>query len=223
MKAEKQTRRIKPDWLKTQIPTGKTYLGVREIVEKNKLHTICTSGNCPNMNECWGLGTATLMILGDICTRSCKFCNVKTGKPNAVDYDEPKRVADSVKLMKLKHVVLTSVDRDDLEDGGAAIWAETIKEIKKTSPETTQETLIPDFQGKRNLIQIVIDAAPEVISHNLETIERLTPQVRSVANYRRSLEVIRQIAQSGIVTKSGIMVGIGETEEEVLQCMDDLL
>ncbi|MBU1014236.1 MAG: lipoyl synthase [Bacteroidetes bacterium] len=223
MKAEKQTRRIKPDWLKTQIPTGKTYLGVREIVEKNKLHTICTSGNCPNMNECWGLGTATLMILGDICTRSCKFCNVKTGKPDAVDCDEPKRVADSVKLMKLKHVVLTSVDRDDLEDGGAGIWAETIKEIKNTSPETTQETLIPDFQGKKNLIEMVIDAAPEVISHNLETVERLTPQVRSIANYRRSLEVIRQIALSGIVAKSGIMVGIGETEEEVLQCMDDLL
>lgn len=223
MNAEKQTKRIKPDWLKTQIPTGKTYLGVREIVEKNKLHTICTSGNCPNMNECWGLGTATLMILGDICTRSCKFCNVKTGKPEAVDCDEPKRVADSVKLMKLKHVVLTSVDRDDLEDGGAEIWAETIKEIKKTSPETTQETLIPDFQGKKNLIEMVINAAPEVISHNLETVERLTPQVRSVANYRRSLEVIRQIAFSGIVAKSGIMVGIGETEEEVLQCMDDLL
>lgn len=223
MNAEKQTRRIKPDWLKTQIPTGKTYLGVREIVEKNKLHTICTSGNCPNMNECWGLGTATLMILGDICTRSCKFCNVKTGKPDIVDCGEPKRVADSVKLMKLKHVVLTSVDRDDLEDGGAGIWAETIKEIKKTSPETTLETLIPDFQGKKNLIEIVIDAAPEVISHNLETVERLTPQVRSVANYRRSLEVIRQIAFSGIVAKSGIMVGIGETEEEVLQCIDDLL
>ncbi|PKP33837.1 MAG: lipoyl synthase [Bacteroidetes bacterium HGW-Bacteroidetes-17] len=223
MKTEKQSRRIKPDWLKTQIPTGKTYLGVREIVEKNKLHTICTSGNCPNMNECWGLGTATLMILGDICTRSCKFCNVKTGKPDIVDYGEPKRVADSVKLMKLKHVVLTSVDRDDLEDGGAGIWAETIKEIKKTSPETTLETLIPDFQGKKNLIEMVIDAAPEVISHNLETVERLAPQVRSVANYRRSLEVIRQIAFSGIVAKSGIMVGIGETEEEVLQCMDDLL
>ena len=223
METEKQKNRIKPDWLKTQIPTGKTYLGVREIVEKNKLHTICTSGNCPNMKECWGLGTATLMILGDICTRSCKFCNVKTGKPEAVDCDEPKRVADSVKLMKLKHVVLTSVDRDDLEDGGAAIWAETISEIKRVSPETTQETLIPDFQGKPELIQKVIGAAPEVISHNLETTERLTPQVRSVANYRRSLEVIRQIADSGIIAKSGIMVGIGETEEEVLQCMDDLL
>ncbi len=223
MKTEEGRKRQKPDWLKTQLPSGKAYLGVREIVEKNKLHTICTSGNCPNMNECWGLGTATLMILGDICTRSCKFCNVKTGKPKAVDCDEPKRVANSVKLMKLKHVVLTSVDRDDLADGGAGIWAETIQEIKKTSPATTQETLIPDFQGKPELIQKVIDAAPEVISHNLETVERLTPEVRSVANYRRSLEVIRQIAASGIVAKSGIMVGIGETEEEVLQCMDDLL
>ncbi len=223
MKMEQRGKRQKPDWLKTKIPTGKTYLGVREIVEKNKLHTICTSGNCPNMNECWGLGTATLMILGDICTRSCKFCAVKTGKPKAADIDEPKRVANSVKLMKLKHVVLTSVDRDDLDDGGAKIWAETIQEIKKTSPNITQETLIPDFQGKPELIQQIIDAAPEVISHNLETTERLTPQVRSVANYRRSLEVIRQIADSGIVAKSGIMVGIGETEEEVLQCMDDLI
>jgi len=163
------------------------------------------------------------MILGDICTRSCKFCAVKTGKPKAVDCDEPKRVAESVKLMKLKHVVLTSVDRDDLEDGGAGIWAETILEIKKTSPNTTQETLIPDLQGKKELVQQVIEAAPEVISHNLETVERLTPQVRSVANYFRSLDVIRQIADSGLVAKSGIMVGIGETEEEVLQCMDDLL
>ncbi len=223
MKTEEQRKRTKPDWLKTQIPTGKSYLGVREIVEKNKLHTICTSGNCPNMNECWGLGTATLMILGDICTRSCKFCAVKTGKPETVDCDEPKRVAESVKLMKLKHVVLTSVDRDDLEDGGAGIWAETIQEIKKTSPNTTQETLIPDFQGKKELIQQVIDAAPEVISHNLETVERLTPEIRSVANYFRSLDVIRQISDSGLVSKSGIMVGIGETEEEVLQCMDDLL
>lgn len=223
MKTEEGRKRQKPDWLKTQLPSGKAYLGVREIVEKNKLHTICTSGNCPNMNECWGLGTATLMILGDICTRSCKFCNVKTGKPKAVDFDEPKRVANSVKLMKLKHVVLTSVDRDDLTDGGAGIWAETIQEIKKTSSATTQETLIPDFQGKPELIQKVIEAAPEVISHNLETVERLTPEVRSVANYRRSLEVIRQIAASGIVAKSGIMVGIGETEEEILQCMDDLL
>ena len=187
MKSEEGRKRRKPDWLKTQIPTGKSYLSVREIVEKNKLHTICTSGNCPNMNECWGLGTATLMILGDICTRSCKFCAVKTGKPLPADWDEPKRVAESVKLMKLKHVVLTSVDRDDLEDGGAGIWAATIKEVKKISPDTTQETLIPDFQGKKELIQQVIDAKPEVISHNLETVERLTPLVRSVADYYRSL------------------------------------
>lgn len=223
MKSEEGRKRRKPDWLKTQIPTGKSYLSVREIVEKNKLHTICTSGNCPNMNECWGLGTATLMILGDICTRSCKFCAVKTGKPLPVDWEEPKRVANSVKLMKLKHVVLTSVDRDDLEDGGAGIWAATIKEVKKTSPGTTQETLIPDFQGKKELIQQVIDSKPEVISHNLETVERLAPLVRSVADYYRSLDVIHQIAKSGLVAKSGIMLGIGETEEEVLQCMDDLL
>lgn len=223
MEKKKQNKRIKPDWLKTKIPIGKSYINVKEIVDKHKLHTICSSGNCPNMCECWGLGTATLMILGDVCTRSCKFCAVKTGKPLAADWEEPKRVAESVKFMKLKHVVLTSVDRDDLEDGGAEIWAETIKEIKKTSPGTTQETLIPDFQGKKELIQMVIDAKPEVISHNLETTEHLTPGIRSVANYRRSLEVIHQISDSGLVSKSGIMLGLGETEEDVLQCMDDLI
>lgn len=223
MEKKRQHKRIKPDWLKTKIPIGKSYINVKEIVNKHKLHTICSSGNCPNMCECWGLGTATLMILGDVCTRACKFCAVKTGKPLALDLDEPKRVAKSVKLMKLKHVVLTSVDRDDLEDGGAIIWAATIQEIKKTSPGTTQETLIPDFQGNKDLIQMVIDAKPEVISHNLETVERLTPEIRSVANYRRSLEVIRQISASGLISKSGIMLGLGESEEDVLQCMDDLI
>ena len=223
MEKKKQTKRVKPDWLKIKVPIGKEYLGVKEIVNKHKLHTICSSGLCPNMCDCWGRGTATLMILGDICTRSCKFCAVKTGKPLAADWEEPKRVAESIKLMKLKHVVLTSVDRDDLEDGGAGIWAATIKEIKKLSPGTTQETLIPDFQGKKELIQQVIDAQPEVISHNLETVKRLTPEIRSVADYQTSLEVIRQIATSGLIAKSGIMLGLGETEEEILQTMDDLL
>lgn len=213
---------MKPDWLKIKVPIGKEYIQVKEIVNKHKLHTICSSGQCPNMCDCWGRGTATLMILGDICTRSCKFCAVKTGKPLAADWDEPFRVANSVKLMKLKHVVLTSVDRDDLEDGGAGIWAATIKEVKKVSPETTQECLVPDFMGNSTHIQTVIDAKPEVISHNLETVERLTPQIRSVANYQRSLAVIKQIAQSGLIAKSGIMLGLGEKEEEVIRCMDDL-
>ncbi len=219
---ENKRRRQKPDWLKIKVPSGKEYTQVKDIVNKHKLHTICSSGQCPNMCDCWGRGTATLMILGDICTRSCKFCAVKTGKPLAADLEEPARVADSVKLMKLKHVVLTSVDRDDLEDGGAAIWAATIRKIKEVSPETTQECLVPDFMGNEEDIQTVIDAKPEVISHNLETVERLTPQIRSVANYQRSLKVIEQIAGSGLRAKSGIMLGLGEKEEEVIQCMDDL-
>lgn len=223
MKMITKKKRTKPDWLKIKIPGGKKYLEIRGIVEKNKLHTICTSGNCPNMSDCWGRGTATLMILGDICTRSCKFCGVKTGKPLPVDIDEPERVAKSVKLMGLKHCVLTSVDRDDLPDGGAGIWAETIRAIKKLNPETTIETLIPDFLGKHELLDKIIDAKPEVISHNLETVERITPQVRSVANYHRSLEVIKYISEKGITSKSGIMVGIGETEEEVFKTMDDLI
>lgn len=218
-----QNKRQKPDWLKTRIPQGKNYLQVKEIVNKHKLHTICTSGNCPNIHECWGLGTATLMILGDICTRSCKFCAVKTGKPKPADLDEPRRAAESVKLMKLKHCVLTSVDRDDLPDGGSEIWAETIKSINKVSPNTTIEALIPDFQGKVDQIKKVIKAGPEVISHNLETVERITPEIRSVANYRRSLEVIKLISNSGITSKSGIMAGLGETEDEVYRTMDDLL
>jgi lipoic acid synthetase len=216
-------KRRKPDWLKTKIPIGKQYLGVREIVEKNKLHTICTSGHCPNIADCWGRGTATLMILGDICTRACKFCNVKTGKPLPVDLKEPERVAESVKLMKVKHCVLTSVDRDDLNDGGAAIWAETIRKIKEISPDTTIEALIPDFDGRKELIMQVVDAGAEVVSHNLETVERLTPLIRSKAKYRVSLEVIRIISQSKARSKSGIMLGLGEKREEVLQTMDDLL
>jgi lipoic acid synthetase len=211
----------KPAWLKTKVPVGKQYIGVREIVEKNNLHTICTSGHCPNMAECWGRGTATLMILGDICTRACKFCNVKTGKPLAADWKEPDRVAESVVKMGVKHCVLTSVDRDDLEDGGAEIWAMTIRKIKEVKPETTIETLIPDFDGNEKLIQKVIDANPEVISHNLETVRRITPIVRSKAKYDLSLRVLKYISEAGVRTKTGIMLGLGETEAEVLETMDD--
>ena len=219
----KQNSRRKPDWLKIKVPKGKEYVGVKEIVEKNKLHTICTSGHCPNLHECWGRGTATLMILGDICTRSCKFCNVKTGKPLPADYEEPKRIAESVKLLNLKHVVLTSVDRDDMDDLGAGIWAMTIKEVKKINPHTTIETLTPDFDGREELIKMVADAGPEIISHNLETIRRLTPQTRSRAKYDVSLKTLKTIANLGVVAKSGIMVGIGEKTEEVYELMDDLL
>lgn len=219
---EQKRKRQKPDWLKIRVPAGKEYLSVKDIVNKHKLHTICTSGSCPNMHDCWERGTATLMILGDVCTRSCKFCNVKTGKPAPPDLDEPRRVAESVKLMGLKHCVLTSVDRDDLDDGGAGIWAETIRYTKELNPGITIEALIPDFQGKRELIQIVIDAGPEVISHNLETVRRLTPEVRSVASYERSLEVIRIIGEAGVRSKSGIMTGLGESTVEILETMDDL-
>jgi lipoic acid synthetase len=218
----KDTILRKPEWLKIKIPSGKEYVNVREIVEKNKLHTICTSGHCPNMHECWGRGTATLMILGDICTRSCGFCNVKTGRPKAADWEEPKRVAESVKLMKLKHCVLTSVDRDDLDDLGAGIWALTVQEIKKLNPETTIETLVPDFDGREDLIQMVIDAAPEVISHNLETVRRITPWARSRAKYDLSLHTLGIIAKSKCVAKSGIMVGLGEKPEEVLETLRDM-
>jgi lipoic acid synthetase len=213
----------KPDWLKIKVPSGKEYVRVKEIISRQKLHTICSSGKCPNMAECWGLGTATFMILGDVCTRSCKFCATKTGKPDAVDVEEPANLANSIKLMNLKHCVITSVDRDDLDDGGAKHWAAVISEVKKINPGITIEALIPDFMGKSELIKLVIDAKPEVISHNLETVRRLTPQVRSAAQYNRSLEVVRQIAASGITAKSGIMVGLGETDAEVLEVMDDLL
>ncbi len=221
--SEIKTRLRKPSWLKINIPSGKEYKGVREIVESNKLNTICTSGHCPNMHECWGRGTATLMILGDICTRSCKFCNVKTGKPLPADLEEPKRVANSVKLMKLKHCVLTSVDRDDMNDLGAGIWAETVRQVKLINPETTIETLIPDFDGREDLIKVVVDSGAEVTSHNLETVRRLTPQTRSRAKYDLSLKTLEIIAKSNTVAKSGIMVGIGETPEEVYELMDDLL
>ncbi len=215
-------KRQKPDWLKIRVPAGKEYLQVKEIIGRHKLHTICTSGNCPNMCDCWERGTATMMILGDICTRSCGFCNVTTGKPLPPDPGEPERVAESVRLMGLKHCVLTSVDRDDLSDGGAGHWAATIRAVKEANPGTTMETLIPDFRGRKELIQMVLDAGPEVVSHNLETVRRLTPEVRSVASYDRSLEVIRYIAAAGVRAKSGIMTGLGETFEEILETMDDL-
>lgn len=196
---------------------------VKEQVGKHKLHTICTSGNCPNIGECWAVGTATFMILGDICTRACKFCAVKTGKPLSPDEEEPIRLAGTIRTMGISHAVLTSVDRDDLSDKGAGFWARTIGVLKKELPALTMETLIPDFDGIPELVQLVIEAAPEVGSHNLETVERLTPRVRSRARYQRSLDVIRQISESDVRSKSGIMLGLGETEQEILQTMDDLL
>ena len=213
----------KPDWLRVKLPIGEEYLKVRNIVAKHKLHTICESGNCPNMGECWGAGTATFMILGNVCTRSCSFCAVATGRPSAVDKQEPMRVANSVKVMGVKHCVVTSVDRDDLKDGGSEIWVETINAIRSLSPGTTLETLIPDFQGIWDNLQRVIDVAPEIISHNLETVRRLTKQVRIQAKYDRSLEVLKRISDAGVRAKSGIMLGLGETDEEVLETMDDLV
>ena len=212
----------KPKWLKVKLPTGQAYKTVRGITKSHDLHTICESGNCPNMGECWGAGTATFMILGNICTRSCGFCNVMTGRPLAVDILEPKKVARSVQLMKVKHAVITSVDRDDLKDGGASIWVETINEIRKENPETTMETLIPDFKGRLKDIQPIIAVAPEVVSHNMETVRRLTKKVRIQAKYDRSLDVLRYLSEGGIKTKSGIMLGLGETEAEVVETMHDL-
>lgn len=212
----------KPEWLRVKLPTGEEYAKVRNIVDTHKLHTICQSGNCPNMGECWGAGTATFMILGNICTRSCKFCAVATGRPLPADWNEPERVANSVKLMNIKHCVITSVDRDDLKDGGSIIWVETIKAIRAASPTTTMETLIPDFQGKWENLQNIIDIAPEIVSHNVETVRRLTREVRVQAKYDRSLEVLRRLKEGGMKTKSGIMLGLGETEEEIFETMDDL-
>jgi lipoyl synthase len=219
---EEKARVKKPEWLKVKLPTGQEYAMVRELVDKHKLHTICESGNCPNMGECWGAGTATFMILGNICTRSCGFCAVATGRPRAADPGEPRRVAESIRLMGVKHAVITSVDRDDLKDGGSEIWAETIKAVREISPGTTMETLIPDFQGKWENLQRLIDARPEIISHNLETVRRLTKQVRVQAKYDRSLEALKRVSDAGIRTKSGLMLGLGETREEVLESMDDL-
>ena len=213
----------KPEWLKISIGANERYTETKRIVESHCLHTICSSGRCPNMGECWGKGTATFMIAGDICTRSCKFCNTRTGRPLPLDPDEPLHVAESVALMKLSHAVITSVDRDDLPDLGAAHWAQTIREIKRLNPETTTEVLIPDFQGRKELVSQVIEAGPEIISHNMETVKRISPQVRSAANYHTSLEVIRQISESGTTAKSGIMVGLGETPAEVEELMDNLI
>jgi lipoic acid synthetase len=223
MAHELKERQRLPKWMKMKLPKGESYSKVKNLVDKHGLHTICTSGNCPNIGECWNRGTATFMILGDICTRSCKFCAVKTGKPLAPDLNEPKKLAESVKIMGVKHCVVTSVDRDDLDDQGAEIWAQTITEIKRENPDTKIEVLIPDFSGDASRIQKVIDARPDVISHNLETCERLTPAIRSAAKYRRSLEVIKYIAENYTVAKSGIMLGLGETHDEILQVMDDLL
>ena len=212
----------KPKWLKVKLPTGENYRKVRSLVSEHKLHTICESGSCPNMGECWGEGTATFMILGNICTRSCGFCNVQTGRPEEVDIYEPGRVANIVKLMEVKHAVITSVDRDDLKDGGAEIWAQTVRAIRKQSPGTTMETLIPDFAGKWENLQVVMEEAPEIVSHNLETVRRLTKEVRIQAKYDRSLEVLFRLKKGGMRTKSGLMLGLGETDEEVIETMEDL-
>ena len=213
----------KPEWLKISISANAKYAETKKIVDTHKLHTICSSGRCPNMGECWGKGTATFMISGAICTRSCKFCNTCTGKPLPLDENEPANVAESIKLMKLNHAVITSVDRDDLVDLGASHWTKTLLKIKEVNPETTIEALIPDFQGKKGLISQVISARPDILSHNMETVRRISPMVRSVAKYDTSLKVIKLISESGITTKSGIMVGLGESKDEVLQTMDDLL
>lgn len=220
--SEKAVRIKKPKWLRVKLPIGESYKQVRKLVDDHKLHTICESGSCPNMGECWGAGTATFMILGNTCTRSCGFCAVSTGKPLAVDKFEPVKVAKSIKTMKVKHAVITSVDRDDLADGGADTWVETIKAIRRISPGTTMETLIPDFAGNWNNLQKVIDAAPEVVSHNMETVRRLTKEVRIQAKYDRSLELLLRLKKGGMQTKSGFMLGLGESEEEVMETIEDL-
>lgn len=217
------TREPKPKWLRVKLPTGKKYTELRGLVDKYKLNTICASGSCPNMGKCWGEGTATFMILGNICTRSCGFCGVKTGRPEDVDWDEPEKVARSIKLMNIKHAVITSVDRDDIKDMGSIIWAETVKAIRRMNPTTTLETLIPDFQGNTRNIDRIVQVAPEVVSHNMETVKRLTREVRIQAKYERSLEVLRYLKEQGIKrTKSGIMLGLGKTEEEVFETLHDL-
>lgn len=221
-KGESSVRIKKPSWLRVKLPTGENYRMVRSLVDEHKLHTICESGNCPNMGECWGEGTATFMILGNICTRSCGFCAVSTGRPDPVDEFEPGRVANSVKTMRVKHAVITSVDRDDLKDGGSLIWAQTVRAIRKQSPTTTLETLIPDFGGKWENLQNIIDIAPEIVSHNLETVRRLTKEVRIQAKYDRSLEVLFRLKKGGMRTKSGIMLGLGETHDEIIETLEDL-
>ena len=216
-------RAPKPKWLRVKLPTGKKYTELRGLVDKYELHTICTSGSCPNMGECWGEGTATFMILGNICTRSCGFCGVQTGRPDTVDWAEPEKVARSIKIMSIKHAVITSVDRDDLPDQGTIIWTETVKAIRRMNPNTTLETLIPDFQGREDLLDRIVEVAPEVVSHNMETVRRLTREVRIQAKYDRSLEALKFLKEQGVHrTKSGLMLGLGETEEEVIASMEDL-
>ncbi len=212
----------KPSWLRVKLPTGENYRKVRSLVDEHKLHTICESGSCPNMGECWGEGTATFMILGNVCTRSCGFCAVNTGRPDAVDIYEPGKVAQSVKIMGVKHAVITSVDRDDLKDGGSEIWAQTVRAIRQQSPGTTLETLIPDFAGKWENLERIIEVAPEIVSHNLETVRRLTKAVRIQAKYDRSLEVLFRLKKGGMRTKSGVMLGLGETDDEIIETMEDL-
>ena len=212
----------KPNWLRVKLPIGESYKHVRGLVDNHKLHTICESGNCPNMGECWGEGTATFMILGNVCTRSCAFCAVATGRPDPVDWDEPQRVAEAIHLMKVKHAVITSVDRDELKDGGSIIWYNTIKAVKALNPTTTLETLIPDFRGIQDQVQRIVDAAPEVVSHNMETVEDNTRKVRIQAKYRRSLDVLRMLKEGGMRTKTGLMLGIGESKEEIIETMEHL-
>ncbi len=212
----------KPDWLRARVPGGEGYHRLKDIIDTHNLHTVCQEASCPNMGECWSRGTATIMILGDTCTRSCGFCNIKTGRPDPVDEDEPRRVAESLQLMGLKHVVITSVDRDDLPDGGAAIWAETIRQCHKLCPDMSVEVLVGDFKGDEDDLQTVIDARPEILSHNMETVRRMHPTVRPQAKYERSLQVLKQIKDQGLVSKTSIMVGIGEHDDEVLEVMDDL-
>jgi len=222
--SKNQTRISKPKWIRVKLPTGKKYNDLRGLVDKYKLNTICTSGSCPNMGECWAEGTATFMILGNICTRSCGFCGVKTGRPSQVDWEEPEKVAQSIKIMKIKHAVITSVDRDDLKDMGSIIWAETINAIRRLNPKITLETLIPDFQGNQNIIDRIVKVSPEVVSHNVETVKRLTRQVRIQAKYNRSLDVLAYLKEKGVNrTKSGIMLGLGEKEDEVYETLDDLI
>mgnify|MGYP001070922072 FL=1 len=220
---DKETTRKKPDWLRVKLPIGKNYSDLRKLVDKYKLNTICSSGSCPNMGECWGEGTATFMILGNTCTRSCGFCNVKTGRPDKIDWKEPIKVAKSIQIMGIKHAVITSVDRDDLKDNGSILWRETIITIRRLNPGTTLETLIPDFKGDEASLDRIIDVEPEVISHNLETVRRLTKEVRIQAKYDRSLSVLKYLKDKGVKrTKSGIMLGLGEQKEEVIESLEDL-
>src|SRR4030095_14367017 len=213
----------KPPWLKMKMPAGEGYARLLRLVNEQQLHTVCQSARCPNMGECWASGTATLMILGDVCTRSCGFCNIITGKPVSLDLDEPYRVGDAVRLMNLKHVVITSVNRDELEDGGAKVWAHTIREVRRQSPGTSVEVLIPDFCGNWDALQLVLDEKPEILNHNMETVPRLYKRVRPQAKYHRSLKLLQIARQQGLVSKTGMMLGLGETEEEIDSVLDDLV